>query len=400
MKIVLKKLLAIGGIMVASSIVGLALVEAGARMLGISYPLYLQLDPIRGTSLYPGAEGWQTREGNAYIKINSHGLRDREYGRDKPPGAFRVAVLGDSFAEALQVAHSATFWSVLEKKLGRCPAMGERPVEVINFGISGHGTGQELLTLRHHVWQFDPDLVLLAFYTGNDIRNNSRALERSPHRPYFVYRGEQLVLDDSFSRLPEFSADRLRWNKIRIKWIDRFRTLQILREAMNRIREMRQIGHATSTGKAGIHDSVFHVPRTENWRRAWRVTEGLLSSMNHEVNKRGKAFWIVTLTNGKQVHPDRKLRNRYMRKLGVANLDYPDRRIAAFAARNGIPAISLLAPFRKHADTRGEILHGFDRRGVGHWNRAGHRLAGTIISQKLCTAAGRSVSSVRKERGR
>ncbi|HVT18767.1 MAG TPA: hypothetical protein VHQ90_21610 [Thermoanaerobaculia bacterium] len=54
--------------------------------------------------------------------------------------------------------------------------------------MAGYGTAQELLTLRHEVWRYAPDLVLLAFYTGNDVRNNERRLEQDPSRPYFILR--------------------------------------------------------------------------------------------------------------------------------------------------------------------------------------------------------------------
>src|SRR5438445_13415775 len=73
-----------------------------------------------------------------------------------------------------------------------------QPFEIINFGVSGYGTAQELQILRHRVWAYSPDMILLAFLTGNDIRNNSRALERDDRIPYFVHQGKDLVLDDRF----------------------------------------------------------------------------------------------------------------------------------------------------------------------------------------------------------
>jgi len=53
--------------------------------------------------LRPGAEGWWSKEGGAYVRINNGGLRDREHAKAKPTNALRIAVLGDSYAEALQV---------------------------------------------------------------------------------------------------------------------------------------------------------------------------------------------------------------------------------------------------------------------------------------------------------
>lgn len=97
-----------------------------------------------------------------------------------------------------QVPLEATFWAHLERELNACRPFGQKRVEVINFGVSGYGTAQQLLTLRHRAGDYSPDMVLLASFPGNDVRNNSRALEPEKLRPFFVIRDGQLVLDDSF----------------------------------------------------------------------------------------------------------------------------------------------------------------------------------------------------------
>ena len=61
---------------------------------------------------------------------------------DKPPNTFRIAVIGDSFAEALQVDLDHTFWSVMERKLAEGWRGNGQRVEVLNFGVSGYGTAR------------------------------------------------------------------------------------------------------------------------------------------------------------------------------------------------------------------------------------------------------------------
>ncbi|MBI4206766.1 MAG: SGNH/GDSL hydrolase family protein [Betaproteobacteria bacterium] len=133
------------------------------------------------------------------MKINSRGWRDREHAVNKPEREYRIAVLGDSFAEALQVDLKDTFWSLLPERLARCGLESGKRIEAINLGVSGYGTAQQLLTLRRRVWEYAPDLVLVAFFPGNDVRNNSRALEPDRLRPFFVIKDGQLALDDSFA---------------------------------------------------------------------------------------------------------------------------------------------------------------------------------------------------------
>src|SRR3982074_1407604 len=133
---------------------GLCMSEIFLRVIGYSYPLFYTTDYYRGFALQPGVEGQYQREGGSYVRINSDGLRDREHAKVKPADTARIAVLGDSFSEALPVPMEQSFWSLLEQTLHECNAFPGKKVEVINFGVSGYGTAQELMTLRRRVWDY------------------------------------------------------------------------------------------------------------------------------------------------------------------------------------------------------------------------------------------------------
>ena len=133
--------------MLFSTIVGLLIAETALRVIGYSFLEFYVPDNSRGYALRPGISGWYHKENDAYIQINSDGLRDREHEINKPANTIRIAIVGDSYAEALQVAQEATFWSILEKRLNECSP--NKRIEVINFGVSGYGTTQELITLRN-----------------------------------------------------------------------------------------------------------------------------------------------------------------------------------------------------------------------------------------------------------
>ena len=53
-----------------------------------------QTNDLRGIDLIPGYEGSFTR---ATLRTNRWGFRDRDFEREKPPGTFRIAVLGGSY---------------------------------------------------------------------------------------------------------------------------------------------------------------------------------------------------------------------------------------------------------------------------------------------------------------
>jgi lysophospholipase L1-like esterase len=91
---------------------------------------------------------------------NSLGFRDVEHAVAKPPGVYRIVVLGDSVAMGLHVDDSAAiFPRVLEQILNQ---RGRR-TEVINLAVSGYNAQQEVETLKEKGLQYQPDLVLVAY---------------------------------------------------------------------------------------------------------------------------------------------------------------------------------------------------------------------------------------------
>lgn len=375
-------------LLTAALAVSLLAAEVALRVIGFSYPLFYERDWHTGGALRPGARGWWTREGRAYVVISSDGLRDREHSRDKPPGTFRVAVLGDSYAEALQLPMEQAFWAVMERELASCGALGGKTPEAINLGVSGYGTTQQLLSLRHRGWQFDPDAVVLAVTTGNDIRNNHRGLEGDPLRPYFVVEDGELVLDNSFREEGKFPHTP--WGKaVRLlkAVADRSRTLQIAKAAVDRARYPAAWdgGGEAALAEAGLDSRVYLPPVDESWREAWKVTEEVLRLTGSEVRERGAELLVMTVTNGIDVDPDPARRRDFARAVGGADLLYPERRLGEACREAGIDFLPLTGELRAYAEREGVYLHGFgDTPGGGHWNADGHRLAGEAAARELC----------------
>jgi hypothetical protein len=327
------------------------------------------------------------------VQISSAGLRDVEHVRPKPPGRLRIAVLGDSCAEALQVPVEQTFWKLLERQLASCPAAAGRGVEAIDFGVAGYGTAQELLTLRRDVWSFQPDVVLLAFYPGNDVRNNARPLEQDPLRPYFTLDAAgRLALDDAFHRALGYRLRRSVAGRIAYAAYDHVRLLQVAKEGKSVLdgwigaAKARTKEQGEALQELGLDNAVYSPPRDQDWRDAWRVTEALIVAMRDDAAAHRVPFGVVLLSTGMQVHPDPAVRAAFARKLGVADLFYPGRRLGALAAGAGIPLLDLGPPLQRLAAQEHRFLHGFANTapGEGHWNAHGHAAAAPLIADWLC----------------
>lgn len=389
------------GLVLFGLLMGAIIAELGLRAAGYSYPGFYMPDATRGYALIPGMEGWYRTEGEAYVRINSAGQRDRERTKVKAADTIRIAVIGDSYAEAFQVPVEETFWAIMEEHLRVSGSVPGKQIEVLNFGVSGYGTATELLTLRERVWDYAPDIVLLAVTTNNDVVDNSRELKKADEVPYFVYREGKLVLDDSFRTSRAFVLRQSRLSRFG-RWIkDRSRFLQAINEGhrgFKRLLASSRSPRITSfaelaAGKSDVSarseelgtDNVIYVePNNRVWNDAWLVTEGLILAMRDEVSARAAKFIVVTLSNGPQVLPDPKARQAFMRRLGVDDLFYPDNRIRSLCVRENIPVITLAPELQAYAEKSGSFLHGFGSDlGNGHWNAVGHRVAGELLAQKL-----------------
>jgi hypothetical protein len=96
------------------------------------------------------------------FSTNSQGLRDREYTVEKPPGVFRVAVLGSSIDMGWGVGDDDTYVELLEGWLNaQAKRRGlARRFEVLNFAVAAYSPMQRLEAFRRKAVRFEPDLVL------------------------------------------------------------------------------------------------------------------------------------------------------------------------------------------------------------------------------------------------
>ena len=369
----------------AALVATLLLCEMLLRLLGVNYPVYVWTDPLRGIAHIPGARSdFRDSNGRPWIQINRDGMRGPDTPLKHTPGTLRIALLGDSFIEAFEVPFDSTVGQVMARRLS---ALRGAPVEVLNFGTGGYGTTQELLTLRHQVWKYTPDVVLLAVTTGNDVTDNYQPLSQGSYRPYYVYRGEALVLDTSFLATKAYRS-RAMWTRRLLGVVQRSSLIQLInrvRHASRRSeRQQQNMGGSIQGDELGLRDEVQLPPATEDWREAWRVTEGVLRLMRDECRSRHTPFALVTLTRGTQVTPIRAQQESTLRQLGVTDLFYPERRLAEFGRREGIPVLNLAPSMAVEATQRQVYFHALgDSLGIGHWNSAGHQAAGERIAAWL-----------------
>jgi hypothetical protein len=147
--------------------------------------VFFEHDPLLGWRHKPNHTGlfFQT-EHETTLSYNSQGIRGPEYSINKPADEFRIAIIGDSFADGYTVEFEDLFSEVLKQQLIERTG---RNVEVINFGVAGYSTDQELLLYQRKVKLYQPDITILMFQDNDVWFNSVEYLEAwgSGYKPLF-----------------------------------------------------------------------------------------------------------------------------------------------------------------------------------------------------------------------
>ncbi|MCB9653972.1 MAG: hypothetical protein H6729_07595 [Deltaproteobacteria bacterium] len=110
-------------------------------------------------------------DGRWKFTTNAQGFRDTEdYAREKPKGVLRVIALGDSHTEGFEVRQDRTYPEIIEQSLKKHGLKAQ----VLNTGISGFSTAEELAFLENDGLKYAPDVVVVGFF-ANDFEDNVKA---------------------------------------------------------------------------------------------------------------------------------------------------------------------------------------------------------------------------------
>ncbi len=135
---------------------------------------FYQYDPDMGFRVRPYTLG-----------SNQFGFNDQDYPLERVPGTVRIMIVGDSFNWA--GGRDGNYTTLLENQLNQTPELP--PVEVINAGYPMTHPGEQLIMLQKFGLQYQPDLVVLGVFVGNDF------IDADPYRKRIVVNDIQIDID-------------------------------------------------------------------------------------------------------------------------------------------------------------------------------------------------------------
>ncbi|MEO5954421.1 MAG: SGNH/GDSL hydrolase family protein [Nitrospiraceae bacterium] len=131
--------------------VTLGLMGYGGEPEAIIRNMMLVDDPVLDWRYIPNSK---FRQGKITNQYNSIGFRGGDHAIEKPSGVTRIVMIGDSVAEGYGVEWKDVFASIVQMNLGA-------GVEVINLGMGGLNTPQEVHILKEVGVRYAPDYVVV-----------------------------------------------------------------------------------------------------------------------------------------------------------------------------------------------------------------------------------------------
>jgi len=319
--------------------------------------------------------------------------RDDDVSRERAPGGLRVLSLGDSFTAGYRVGQEETFSYLLEEHLEAAGRWTE--VEVLISLIESPPTG--LLYLERHGLGWHPDLVLLGLTLGNDVaqaylildpRGELRLAAGGGDGPAIVENPdadqEALVADHRGWTLPRRCFDPEAASPPEPRPAPERGGLRLARLAASRLaawREREAPATVASVWRRYRRPLLFDnhglglylaepPPRV---RRAYDRLFALLRAYRDLCEAHGVRFAVALFPQRFQVQERdwRATVAAYGLDPGCFDLMAPNRRIAAFCRRAGIPCLDPTEDFARRFEASWESL--YLPRGDMHWNARGHR---------------------------
>ncbi len=173
------RLILVGG----TTLIALLVLEVAVRIMNPPIqvgPALVRFSETLGFELKPNLDC--TRRSSEYvtmIQTNSLGMRGPEVVTPKPDGVVRILCIGDSFTFGRGVERDETFIQQLQRRLNEAKPTSSEPrgvakYELLNAGVVGWGTGNQLIYLQDRGLKLDPDVILLQMYK-NDPDDNMRS---------------------------------------------------------------------------------------------------------------------------------------------------------------------------------------------------------------------------------
>ena len=380
----------------------LTILEAGLRVHDL-YLDYRYMEEKKGTGLFEPDPllGWKNKANfetyysgrrdqfRNLVKTNSKGLRDDEYGYEKPDGTKRILLLGDSVVAGLEVPRENVIDVKLEKLLEK-----NGTYEVINTGVQAYGTDQQYLYLKTEGYKYSPDMIIHVAVSNDPTENITiHQRQRGFGKAYFILEdGGQLVL--SGIPIPKFEKNDP-W-VMAYKEAERFYGHQgEINEGATLFEEYKESGSLFALLCTSLKQDLSHLVLYQRFRERIKGSEriknllvqwNILSHEEVEPQKPEAVRKYEYQIHEKLLEALRDLSRSLNAKFlvyeftnGMGEMPHMPTDVQKICQNFGIEYLNSFKAF--YETSHGKPVYGY--RYDGHWNSKGHRSAAEAIYQFL-----------------
>ncbi|MDX1416626.1 MAG: hypothetical protein R3293_20670 [Candidatus Promineifilaceae bacterium] len=310
------------------------------------------------------------------------------YGRYAPdfellPDSYRIAVLGDSYVEGLQVNKEQNFGVMLAQHLAEDNA-GEQTNEVLSLGHPDLGPGIYLSNwmLFAMVQALEPDEAIIFFDLGSDFQTVDRA---GTGQPFFVYAGQgrvQQILSNFWLDLHETEHQVHRGYEgfQPVLFLQsNYLTPRLLRkynaELIGGDRVIGQGSESSESESDPPHEFLFNEKTN---KEAVRIASAQINMAREQLKREGVEVRLVTHPMFNEAFYEQ---SEWNTRFGDSDLLSPEHKLREAAASYGIPFLGLGAYMQALGLTPAEIQPFYFNDGRGHLTPLGHEFVANAIYQ-------------------
>lgn len=347
-------------------------------------PMYLQNPHGSGSfRLKSRFTATRTVDGRSVtISTNQHGMHWYPTEHSPLSGRQRIAFVGDSFtfgswADRFQNSFVGVFNA----------AVNAEGFEALNFGVGGYGIDDMELIIKEEVVNFQPSVVVLMFFCGNNFRDTYLGIEK-----YNVQNGtclwdknvirNKLPPENCPPELQEKTSNGLSpvysWFRSHFAIARTLSKLNRKRVNQAHIQNKPAVNEMEPSQEPGLIISQYFTYHTY-WSQkpypplamhAIDITLASLERIHNVLEQNGVALLIVCIPYRDQVSVKNVTGDNY-------DMNLPQEFIEVFAQEQNIGYLDLLPLLREHVKNGGEFPYIHED---PHFNNTGHRVVGESLA--------------------
>jgi hypothetical protein len=316
--------------------------EVFFRFSEVFLPSIVYDDPKLGLLRKPNAPYLSLNEGFGMGSVNEFGYLGPGYPKEKNGNTLRIALIGASIVQGLEVFDWQHFRKLLEDKLSKTTG---KKVEVLNFGRGGVDFRGSYTTHKYIASEFHPDINLI-FIGGNTF--NSKDDKPGPE---YKIQNDSLVIDYSFAESSQF--------KLRTRY--KFLRLTAVGNLLKRGYEFYQLSTPEKLILGSLYKEPVYVPNNSVSviKDPFIEIDSVIIKIYDNLNKNGKTFNIFVKSEGYSEHYDRIISN------------------------SNIPVFDLFNEFERCRKNGEYVDFWKGSNTIGHWNLHGHEVAAEFLFKNL-----------------